>query len=248
MIGVRQRKSALTSGCAHARRLSTMPATGETPCPPALDSVVMFTPLRHRARSVVVLLTALLVLSPGSAVWASAASVDARAEPASVASAGNSASDGTGFPGVGRTGMARSMFVPPVTGPPLVLVPFRAPTTRYGPGHRGVDLRLAVGGQVLAAGAGLVTHAGPVAGRGTVTVQHPDGLRTTYEPVTATVHVGQTVTAGQPIGVLQAGHTPCAPASCLHWGAKLPDDSYLDPMGLIDGLEVRLLPWDQARG
>ena len=141
-----------------------------------------------------------------------------------------------------------TVFVLPVPAPGTVLTPFLAPVSSYGPGHRGVDLALAVGGQVRSAGAGVVTHAGPVAGRGTVTVTHPDGLRITYEPVTATVRLGQSVTASEPIGVLQAGHASCAPAGCLHWGARLPDGSYLDPMGLINGLEVRLLPWDQARG
>lgn len=140
------------------------------------------------------------------------------------------------------------MFVLPVPTPASVLTPFQAPATHYGPGHRGVDLALEVDSPVRSAGAGIVTHAGPVAGRGTVTVQHADGLRTTYEPVTATVRTGQTVTAGQPIGVLEAGHSSCAPASCLHWGALLPDGAYLDPMGLINGLQVRLLPWVQARG
>ena len=141
-----------------------------------------------------------------------------------------------------------SPFVLPTVPPAVVLTPFRAPVNRSGRGHRGVDLAAAVGSMVRSAGAGVVTHAGPVAGRGTVTVQHDGGLRTTYEPVTATVHTGQAVAAGQPIGTLQAGHASCAPVGCLHWGARLPDDTYLDPMGLIRGLQVRLLPWDQARG
>lgn len=147
-----------------------------------------------------------------------------------------------------RSVMAAAEFLLPVAAPATVLTPFRPPATAYGPGHRGVDLALAVGGPVRSAGAGIVTHAGPVAGRGTVTVQHADGLRTTYEPVTASVRTGQVVGAGQSIGVLEAGHVSCAPASCLHWGARLPDGSYLDPMGLINGLAVRLLPWGQARG
>ena len=59
----------------------------------------------------------------------------------------------------------------------------RAPDAPFGPGHRGVDLA----GSVGAAGArrpaaGTVVFAGPVAGHGVVSVQHDDGLRTTYEP------------------------------------------------------------------
>ena len=138
-------------------------------------------------------------------------------------------------------------YVLPVAGSASVLTPFRAPTTPYGPGHRGVDLALAIGGAVRAAGAGIVSHAGQVAGRGTVSIEHLDGLRTTYEPIDATVRTGQHVVAGQVIGTLLAGHASCLPASCLHWGA-LADGEYLDPMGLLHGLQVRLLPWDQARG
>jgi murein DD-endopeptidase MepM/ murein hydrolase activator NlpD len=134
-------------------------------------------------------------------------------------------------------------YVLPVPGAASVLTPFQAPASRYGPGHRGVDLAASVAGQVFAAGAGVVAYAGPVAGRGVVSIDHPAGIRTTYEPVAALVRAGDRVVAGQLIGTLQAGHPSCAPSSCLHWGARLPDGSYLDPMGLLDGLRVRLLPW-----
>ena len=95
----------------------------------------------------------------------------------------------------------------------------------------------------MAAGAGVVAFAGPVAGRGVVSISHPDGIRTTYEPVSAVVGAGERVAAGQVIGTLQPGHPSCSPATCLHWGARLGDGSYLDPMGLLTGLRVRLLPW-----
>ena len=138
---------------------------------------------------------------------------------------------------------ARTAFVLPVAGPPVVLVPFHPPPNRYGSGHRGADLAATVGQPVLAAGDGVVVFAGPLAGRGVISIDHAVGLRTTYEPVTATVRSGQPVSAGQVIGVLESGHPPCAPASCLHWGARLPDGSYIDPMGLLTGLKVRLKPW-----
>ena len=139
---------------------------------------------------------------------------------------------------------AGSGFVLPLTGAAVVLTPFRAPATRYGPGHRGVDLAAAVGASVRAAGAGTVVFAGRLAGRGVVSIDHPIGLRTTYEPVLASVAAGQRVDVGAIIGVLEAGHPSCAPSSCLHWGARLPDGSYIDPMSLLTGLRVRLKPWD----
>ena len=53
---------------------------------------------------------------------------------------------------------------------------------------------------------GVVVFAGPLAGRGVVSIEHAGGLRTTYEPVTASVTAGASVAAGQPIGTLEAGH------------------------------------------
>ena len=135
-------------------------------------------------------------------------------------------------------------FVLPVPGPPVVLTPFRPPASQYGPGHRGVDLAAAQGTVVRAAATGTVVFAGPLAGRGVVSVELSSGWRTTYEPVTASVALGAWVDAGDPIGVLDAGHPSCAPATCLHWGVRLPDGAYLDPMALLRPWKVRLLPWD----
>jgi murein DD-endopeptidase MepM/ murein hydrolase activator NlpD len=123
--------------------------------------------------------------------------------------------------------------------------PFQAPADAYGPGHRGVDLVGTSGQPVLAAGSGLVLYAAGLVDRGVVSLQHPGGLRTTYEPVTATITAGQQVVRGQEIGVLQAGHPGCAvagPGACLHWGVRR-DDQYLDPLLLVSATRLRLLPW-----
>jgi len=139
---------------------------------------------------------------------------------------------------------AATRYVLPVPPPPMLLTPFAPPANRFGAGHRGVDLAAAEGSAVLAAGSGVVVFAGPLAGRGVVSVEHAGGLRTTYEPVAASVTAGVRVGAGDVIGALEAGHFGCAPASCLHWGARLPDRIYLDPMSLLEPWRVRLLPWD----
>ncbi|MBM9466863.1 M23 family metallopeptidase [Nakamurella sp. YIM 132084] len=132
----------------------------------------------------------------------------------------------------------------PLAGPATVLMPFGDPAHRYAPGHRGVDLAAPAGASVLAAADGVVTFAGPVAGRPVLTVRHDSGLRSSFEPVTATVATGSRVSRGQVLGTLVgAGHASCAPASCLHWGVRLPDDTYLDPMALLTGWRVRLWPW-----
>ncbi len=89
----------------------------------------------------------------------------------------------------------------------------------------------------------MVTHAGLVAGRGTVTVAHGDGLNSTYEPVDPTVAVGAVVAAGQVLGALRvrAGAAHCGARACLHLGARR-GDTYLDPYPLLAGGRVALLP------
>lgn len=133
----------------------------------------------------------------------------------------------------------------PLAPPHPVLRPFEAPDSPYGPGHRGVDLGGSPGEAVLAAGAGVVVFAGQLAGRGVVSVDHANGLRTTYEPLAPTVTTGQRVGAGAVLGRLRPGHARCPVAACLHWGARRGDE-YLDPLALVSSGRVRLLPWKEV--
>jgi murein DD-endopeptidase MepM/ murein hydrolase activator NlpD len=115
----------------------------------------------------------------------------------------------------------------------------------WSPGHRGVDLAAAAGAPVRAAGAGRISFAGTVAGRGVVVVDH-GALRTTYEPVSPLVTAGDQVVAGALIARLRP--VPCgATVVChdgLHWGLRS-GDHYLDPMALLGAGRgpVRLLPF-----
>ena len=122
--------------------------------------------------------------------------------------------------------------VRPVPGP--VVRGYDPPEPNWLAGHRGVDLGASVGSEVRVAAPGRVSVAQVIAGRGVVTVVHGE-LRTSYEPVKATVRVGDQVQAGDVIGLLEAGHCP---AGCLHFGLKRGAE-YLDPLG---DSEVRLLP------
>ena len=119
--------------------------------------------------------------------------------------------------------------------------PFEVLPHRYAAGHRGVDLVGAPGAPVLAAGGGVVVFAGMVAGRPVVSVDHPGGLRTTYEPVSPSVGAGQAVARGSPLGTLVAGHPGCPAEACLHWGLRRGED-YLDPLWLLAPPRIRLLP------
>jgi murein DD-endopeptidase MepM/ murein hydrolase activator NlpD len=119
---------------------------------------------------------------------------------------------------------------------------FDRPAQNWLPGHRGVDLIGQSGDKVLAAGNGVVTFAGLVAGKGVVVIKH-GSLRTTYEPVSASVLVGSKVRVGQVIGALVPGESHCSSqttVSCLHWGL-IRGEKYLNPLSLVQK-RVRLLP------
>jgi len=132
-----------------------------------------------------------------------------------------------------------------------VLRPFQAPLARFGPGHRGVDLAAAPGTPVRAAGTGVVSFAGDVAGALHVVVAHDGGLRTSYSFLASiSVRAGQSVAKGDVVGTAGGsgeGHGP----GVLHFGLRVGDE-YVDPMLLFRPRDltelVRLVPADERRG
>lgn len=134
----------------------------------------------------------------------------------------------------------------PLPAPHTVLAPFEAPAHRYGPGHRGIDIAAgSPGAQVRAVAAGTVRFSGRVAGRGVVSVQHADGLISTYEPVVGAVEVGSPVAAGAVLGALGSPSelSHCSGTPCLHLGARR-GEGYVDPLLLLGGHGPSvLLPW-----
>ncbi|MBU7596127.1 M23 family metallopeptidase [Streptomyces sp. P38-E01] len=122
---------------------------------------------------------------------------------------------------------------------------FEPPPKPWAAGHRGVDLAGPAGQEVFASGPGTVAFAGTVANRGVVSLVL-DGsgsppLRTTYEPVEPEVSAGERVSAGQPVGTLQAGAAHCGRRVCLHWGL-LRGKRYLDPLAHVRPVRPVLLP------
>ena len=121
-------------------------------------------------------------------------------------------------------------FVPPVDAP--VADPFRPPSGPFGPGNRGIEYATAPGTPVRAIGAGIVAFAGPVAGRGVVSIDHPSGLRSTYTGLAGIAVVpGTPVAQGQVVGST-AGH--------LHLGV-LDGRRYLDPAAFFGGARAVLV-------
>ncbi|WP_309135089.1 M23 family metallopeptidase [Cellulomonas sp.] len=132
------------------------------------------------------------------------------------------------------------VYRPPVEGVRAPTRAFEAPPEPWAAGHRGVDLPAPAGARVLAPADGVVTFAGPVAGRGVVTVLHPDGRRSSLEPLTPAVTAGDRVRAGDTLGTAaDGGH--CV-GTCVHWGVR-EGERYVDPWALLPGAgPVVLLP------
>lgn len=128
--------------------------------------------------------------------------------------------------------LAWPVSVSPGRHPPL-LQPFRAPAQSWSAGHRGVDVAAAEGTPVLAPADGVVTFAGTVVDRGVVTIGHDRGgaagLRSSVEPVQATVLPGEAIARGQQVGVVARGGAGHCARDCLHWGLRQ-GRRYLDPM------------------
>ncbi|MBD8042974.1 M23 family metallopeptidase [Arthrobacter sp. Sa2BUA2] len=146
----------------------------------------------------------------------------------------------------------------PLTPEPGVIRPFDKPGQRWLAGHRGVDLAASAGDAVRSPAPGVVRFAGHVVDRPVLTIDHGDGTLSSFEPVAATVSVGETVTAGQTIGLLTPGgglatadphdrsaperSQPHCPTTCLHWGVRLAGE-YVDPLRfLLDRRPSVLLP------
>jgi murein DD-endopeptidase MepM/ murein hydrolase activator NlpD len=139
----------------------------------------------------------------------------------------------------------------PVAG--AVVRGFELPAGPYGPGHRGIDVAVAVGERARAPTAGRVAFAGPVAGATWVSLAVAPGVLVTLGPLldmaTAT---GRRAPAGAPIGRVASGHGPAPPATgvgpasgqaaTLHLSVRV-DGVYVDPLPyLVDRPRPRLAP------
>jgi murein DD-endopeptidase MepM/ murein hydrolase activator NlpD len=165
--------------------------------------------------------------------------------------AGRAAGDSSTLRGAGVAlpmppGPAYGTYDWPVDGP--VTRAFEPPEGPFGAGHRGIDIAVPAGTVVRAAADGVVAFAGPVAGSRFVSIDHSDGVRTTYSWVSAiSVRAGDPVRRGDPVAASGLGHPGVDPAH-LHFGVRYAG-TYLDPMlllraGSLVGL-VRLAPLEE---
>ena len=141
---------------------------------------------------------------------------------------------------------------------PRVVHPFEKPAQRWSAGHRGVDLAVPENDRrVYAPAPGKVVFSGTVVNRKVLVLAHPDGRRSTFEPMDEALPVGTTVAAGEVIGTVAvtAGSTSERPyrrctTVCLYWGVRQGgargDGSgkaaeYINPMSLLGSKEPSIL-------
>ena len=124
----------------------------------------------------------------------------------------------------------------PVDAPHTIVRQFIAPESPYASGHRGIDID-APGGTVYAPTDGVVHFAGTVVDRPVLSLEHPGGVITSYEPVVTSLAAGDHVERGDPIGTVIAGH--CA-APCLHFGVRVRGE-YISPLVWLGGIERAVL-------
>lgn len=147
---------------------------------------------------------------------------------------------------------------PTATSRPRVIHPFEKPAQRWSAGHRGVDLAVPEHDRrVYAPAPGKVVFSGTVVNRKVLVIAHPDGRRSTFEPMDEALTVGTTVTAGEVIGTVAvtAGSNSERPyrrcsTPCLYWGVRQggargdgsgKEAEYINPMSLLGSKEPSIL-------
>ena len=150
------------------------------------------------------------------------------------------------FSSPANAGVLSFTWMWPVDAPHRVIREFMSPATEYGSGHRGIDIAAVAGVAVHAPASGRVLFSGKVAGRGVLTIEHPNDVVSTIEPIEAFVTVGDIVSAGDVVGVVappdvvwDASHV----CSCVHVGARY-RGSYVSPRTLLEQARTAVLkPW-----
>lgn len=112
---------------------------------------------------------------------------------------------------------------------------YDAPEDPFAPGHRGVDVGAPEGSPVRSSAAGVVSFAGSVAGNRTVTVDHREGLLTTYSFLgEVRVARGTPVEPGEVVGTVGRGHSNSSLPPHVHLSARR-NGIYFDPLELYVG-------------
>ena len=144
-----------------------------------------------------------------------------------------------------RSTPTRELFLSPTGSARIRVVrAFKKPEKRWLAGHRGVKLRMpSFDAPVYAPAAGRISFSGFVVNRRVIVIEHEDGSKSSFEPVTDALESGTEVQAGERIAVMDSAIHPCGSIPCLHWGVRIiPEGAegenakaseYIDPLALL---------------
>jgi murein DD-endopeptidase MepM/ murein hydrolase activator NlpD len=125
----------------------------------------------------------------------------------------------------------------PVAQPRVIVRPFVAPESEYGPGHRGIDIASADGADIRSPSDGVVHFSGMVAGRPVLSIEHAGALISSFEPVVSELTAGTPVRRGDLVGTVAPGHCD---GVCLHFGVRL-HGQYVSPLNYLGGVARSIL-------
>lgn len=132
---------------------------------------------------------------------------------------------------------------------PTILRHFEKPPAAWLAGHRGIDIEVQEHETVIAPAQGVIRYAGIIAGVPTVSIQHQEGVVSSYQPVQLlpSLHIGSAITQRETFGIIaltQSSAMHCT--QCLHWGVFMPEHppQYRNPMHYIEPKTIVLKPYE----
>jgi hypothetical protein len=119
---------------------------------------------------------------------------------------------------------------------------FYLPATKWGSGHRGIDMQLVRSEVLTSPFDGTVHFKGKVVNRDVLTLRSPSGLLASFEPLCSELTVGEEVKEGQAIGKLCEGYADYEShcENCIHFSVRS-DYGYLNPLLFVSSIKPNVI-------
>ncbi len=116
------------------------------------------------------------------------------------------------------------------------------PASKWGAGHRGIDLLVKDQEQIKSPFSGTVHFQGKVVDRNVLTLKSSSGLLASFEPICSNLSAGDEVTKGDQIGHYCAGaenyEEHCE--MCIHFSVRS-EHGYLNPLLFVSSIKPSVL-------
>jgi hypothetical protein len=116
------------------------------------------------------------------------------------------------------------------------------PASKWGAGHRGIDLLVEDQEQIESPFKGTVHFQGKVVDRDVLTLKSSSGLLASFEPICSNLNAGDEVTKGEPIGHYCSGaesyEEHCE--MCIHFSVRS-EHGYLNPLLFVSSIKPSVI-------